>query len=400
MNEKNAGRKLKIAIVLDKFLPSTGGQSYFSFLVRELVERGHEVHVFATTVEEIPGVKYHLHLIPILRYPKTLRLISFVINSSRVINRYRFDVIHEVMESLTMNVFNPHGGVEKAYLKQEFASIRNRLYYAVRFVRRYLSPFHYITVWIQKKQYLSKDLKAIIAISSMIKRNIIDYYHLPEEKIHIVFNSVDLKKFHPDNRLAFRAGTRKELGIADTEMVLMFAGHNYRLKGLDTLLGSLSILKRSFGAVSLRLLVIGSGNIGRYQRRAKKLGVEENVMFLGSIRNIERYYAASDIYVHPTFYDSCSLTVLEALASGLATITTQYNGAADAILSDEGGRVVKDPADARELADAISYYFDEDRRKKASPVARRWMEKYSPEYNIEETLKVYYQVAGENGSGR
>ncbi len=77
---------------------------------------------------------------------------------------------------------------------------------------------------------------------------------------------------------------------------------------------------------------------------------------------MEPYYAASDIYVHPTFYDSCSLTVLEALASGLPAVTTRFNGASDAILSDEGGKIVQDPANADEIADAIAYYFDEQRR--------------------------------------
>jgi UDP-glucose:(heptosyl)LPS alpha-1,3-glucosyltransferase len=109
------------------------------------------------------------------------------------------------------------------------------------------------------------------------------------------------------------------------------------------------------------------------------------------------YYAASDIYVHPTFYDSCSLTVLEALASGLPAITTRFNGAADAILSDEGGKVLDDPADADALADAIAYYFDEGRRVRARAVARQFMEAYPPSRNLEETLRVYYEVAGLKG---
>jgi UDP-glucose:(heptosyl)LPS alpha-1,3-glucosyltransferase len=108
---------------------------------------------------------------------------------------------------------------------------------------------------------------------------------------------------------------------------------------------------------------------------------------------MEPYYAVSDIYVHPTFYDSCSLTVLEALASGLPAVTTRFNGASDAILSDEGGKIVQDPADAEEIAGAIAFYFDEQRRNRARVVARQWMEQYPPSRNVEETLAVYYEVA-------
>lgn len=127
---------------------------------------------------------------------------------------------------------------------------------------------------------------------------------------------------------------------------------------------------------------------------ARRLGVSDFTLFLGPVKEMEQYYAASDIYVHPTFYDSCSLTVLEALASGLPVITSRFNGAADVIVSNKGGKILENPADVEELAESIAFYFDEDRRNAARGVARQWMEKYSPTYNVEETLRVYHEVAG------
>jgi UDP-glucose:(heptosyl)LPS alpha-1,3-glucosyltransferase len=88
------------------------------------------------------------------------------------------------------------------------------------------------------------------------------------------------------------------------------------------------------------------------------------------------------------------LTVLEALASGLPVITSRFNGAADLILSDEGGRVIEDPADIDNLANSIAYFFDEERRNKTRVLVREWVERYSPAYHIEEILRVYYEVAG------
>ena len=143
--------------------------------------------------------------------------------------------------------------------------------------------------------------------------------------------------------------------------------------------------------------MLGRGQVWLYRRKAQQLGVAGSVLFLGPVAGMEPYYAASDVYVHPTFYDSCSLTVLEALASGLPTVTTRFNGASDAILSDEGGKIVQDPANADEIADAIAYYFDEQRRNRARVVARQWMEQYPPSRNVEETLAVYYEAAALNG---
>ena len=50
------------------------------------------------------------------------------------------------------------------------------------------------------------------------------------------------------------------------------------------------------------------------------------------------YYAAADLYVHPTFYDPCSLVVLEAAACGLPIITSRYNGAAELFRGDGATR--------------------------------------------------------------
>lgn len=386
-------RKLKIAFILDRYLPSRGGESYFSWLAKELASRGHEVHIFATTGETIPGMEYQLHQIPVLKYPHSLRIFSFLRNSARAIQQYDFDIIHGVGRTFAMNIFNPHGGVEKAYLKQEFSSITNRFYYGYKFLKRYLSPQHYVKLWVQRRQYLNDKVRKIIAISRMVKEDIIRYYGVPEEKITVVFNCVDLERFHPKNRSIFRKGKRRDLGLDDSTLLLLFAGNNYRLKGLEPLLHALTYLRRSFVNQPFHLLIVGRGRISPYLRMARRLKVSDFTLFLGPVKEMEQYYAASDIYVHPTFYDSCSLTVLEALASGLPVITSQFNGAADVIISNKGGKILDNPADVEGLAESIAFYFDEDRRDEARVVAREWMEKYSPTSNVEETLRVYHEVA-------
>lgn len=398
METKDSFQKLKIAFVLDRFLPSRGGESYFAWLADELSRAGHDVHVFAIKIEENPTAAYQTHLIPVWGYPRSLRILSFLFNSARVIKAYDFDIIHGVGPTLTMNVLNPHGGVEQVYLKQEFRSITNRFYYLWRFVRRYLSLQHYLVLWIQRRQYLSPRVKKIIAISQMVKRDILQYYETLDKKLVVIFNSVDLNRFHPRNRDTYRSQKRSSLDISSDTIVLIFVGNNYRLKGLEPLMAAMGLLRQMFPKQPFRLLVAGRGQVARYWRKARRLGVPDLVRFLGPVREIEQYYAASDIYVHPTFYDSCSLTVLEALASGLPVVTTRSNGAADAIVSDQGGRVIDDPANVVDLAKSIAYYFDERRRNKARTVARQWMEQYPLSYNMENTLRVYYEVVKEGGS--
>jgi UDP-glucose:(heptosyl)LPS alpha-1,3-glucosyltransferase len=321
-------------------------------------------------------------------------ILSFLINSGRAIRNQGFDIVHGVGRSLAMNVFNPHGGVEKAYLAQEFRSIGNRSYRVYQKMKRYLSLQHYLKVWIQRNQVLGSDVKRIIAISTMVKDDLIRCYGVPEPKITVIVNCVDLKRFHPKHRDAYRAVKRKALDIDEGTLVLLFAGNNYRLKGLDPLLQALVLLRQRYQRKRMRLLVAGRGRISRYERVAERLGLSGSVSFLGSVREMEQYYATSDIYVHPTFYDPCSLTVLEALASGLPVITTRFNGAADVMISDRGGKVIDDPMDVVNLAESIALFIDEDRRREAGVVAREWMERYPPSRHVEELLRVYHEIAG------
>lgn len=389
---------MKIAILLDKFLPSRGGERYFSFLTKELAAKGHEVHVFATKTEETDKLPYRVHLVPVARFPRWLRILSFRRNSARIIKEYDFDIIHGVAESSVVNVLNPHGGVEPAYLKQEFASISNPIYYAYKIIKRYLSVRHYLETGLQRRLYAGTNLRKVIAISSMIKRDIVQYYGFPEERIAVVFNSVDLERFHPHNRDLYRRGKRTELGVDDRSLLLLFAGNNYRLKGVRTLIIALARLLRRFPDQDFRLVIAGRGHDGGYRRLARKLGIADKVLFAGAVTEMERWYAASDIYVHPTFYDSCSLTVLEALASGLPAVTTRFNGAAEAIQSDEAGAIIDNPADPEELANAISKYVDAGKRNQALTSSRGCMEQYSPERNLTETIGAYHEAAAETNA--
>jgi UDP-glucose:(heptosyl)LPS alpha-1,3-glucosyltransferase len=394
MNTEN--RPLKIALLLDKFLPSRGGERYFSYLASELARRGHDVHVFATKVEASGNIPYKVHIIHVWRFPRSLRILTFRWASARAISHSGFDIVHGAAESRVVNVLNPHGGVEPAYLKQEFSSVSGRIYRTYKILRRYLSLRHYLETGLQKHLYKSGRLSHVIAISSMIKRDIVRYYGFPADRITVVFNAVDLAKFHPNNRDLYREKIRSRLSIDNHEIVLLFAGNNYRLKGLETLTKSLATLKEQYPDIKFRLLIAGRGHSRHYLRLADRLGVSHMMLFLGAVTTMEQYYGASDIYVHPTFYDSCSLTVLEALACGLPVVTTRFNGASDIIVSQDGGVVMTNPADPLELARSIALFIDSNKRIEALNLTRSWMEQFSPDKNVDQTLAVYRSVLNIN----
>ena len=384
---------MKIALNIYKYLPvKGGGEGYLAELANRLAERGHEVHIFASEWENNNSRLYY-HSIPVIRYPKFLKDVSFAINSWRRMSGRSFDIVHVVGRALGMNVFNPHCGVEKAWLKQDILSVSYPFYRFLKYITRFFSLRQIFILWLDRRQYTGKGVSRIIAISDMIKNDIIRHYNIDQQKIKVVYNGVDLQRFNPSNRNKYRKVVREKLSLGE-EFVILYISNNFRLKGLLTLIKALGELKKSRN--DFKALIIGRGRNSSYRKIAKRLNCLENLMFLGHVKDIETYYAASDIYVHPTFYDSCSLVVTESLASGLPVITTRYDGASGVIDNGIEGFVMENPMDYEALAEKINLFFDDEFREKASIAAREKAEKYPAEKNCEEIIEIYNEVVAES----
>ena len=195
---------MKIAINIYKYLPTKGGgEGYLANFANQLAERGHEVHIYASKWESNNN-KIHYHTIPSIRYPKFLKDISFVINSYNNMAKNDYDIVHVVGRALGMNVFNPHCGVEKAWLKQDFLSINCPGFRILKHIAGFFSLRQNFILWLDRKQYTGKGVSRIIAISDMIKNDIIKYHNIDPQKIDVVYNGVDLRRFNPDNKNKYR----------------------------------------------------------------------------------------------------------------------------------------------------------------------------------------------------
>lgn len=172
------------------------------------------------------------------------------------------------------------------------------------------------------------------------------------------------------------------------EWVILFVSNNFRMKGLGFLIKALARMKKASDA-SFKLLILGRDRRDFYLRLARGMGILEEVVFAGSTDEPEKYYGASDLLVHPTFYDACSLTVLEALASGLPVITTHSNGASGIITQGQEGFIIADPRDDQALAEKILFFLDREKMERASMAARHLAESYSDERNWTEMRNIF-----------
>ena len=170
----------------------------------------------------------------------------------------------------------------------------------------------------------------------------------------------------------------------------LFAAMNYRLKGLEPLLHAVSLLP---SAAPFRLVVVGNPKTAAYERLAGRLGIAARVCFAGHCPDMRSAYFAADFLVHPTFYDPCSLVVLEALACGLPVITSKYNGAAELLTPPQEGHVVANPHEHGRLAWAMTQLLDPARRSGCAHAARRTAAVWTFEQHYHQLVQVFAEAA-------
>ena len=350
-----------------------------------MATEGYEVHVYAEHQdEEDPGI--YFHSVKTIPFPKSLRLLSFAIKATKEIENGNYDITFGVGNTLKADVLQPHGGVHWAWFWRSLRAYDHPILWMIKFFGRVLSLKQWISGWIEDAPYKKAKFAKIIAISEMVKMDMIRWYQIPEERITVVYNGVDIEHFHPRNR-QYREEIRRRHGIGD-ELVILFVSNNFRMKGLGFLIKALAKIRKG-NPFPFKLLVLGRDRQGSYLRLARENGIFEEVVFAGSTNEPEKYYGASDFLVHPTFYDACSLTVLEALASGLPVITTHSNGAGGIITQGQEGFVISDPRGEKILIEKISFLLDRERVEKASIAARRLAETYSIERNWKEMKNIF-----------
>jgi UDP-glucose:(heptosyl)LPS alpha-1,3-glucosyltransferase len=108
---------------------------------------------------------------------------------------------------------------------------------------------------------------------------------------------------------------------------------------------------------------------------------------------MDEFYANSDVFVLPTYYDACSLVVIEAMAKGIPAITTIFNGASGIIADGKNGYILSHPPDPSDLTDKMRFLMDKKKRQSMSEEAFHTGQEYSAERNHREIMRVLDDVA-------
>jgi len=370
---------LKIALVCHHFSLKKGGlEKYTVFLSRALIRKGHEVHVFANTFTNEPGVIFH-H-VPVIRLSLPVKNLTFSYLLKKRLQKESFDIIHSMERTFYQDIYRVSDGINPVQMQQRYPNPK------IRFIKS-LGPRRLVLSYLEQKIFLKNGCRAVMTNSQLTRRHILDHYGINPDNISVIYNGVDIQRFHPGVGKNLREPVRKALKILPEEIALLFISNNFKLKQLFLILQAMVFLQDS----SFKLMVIGSDNPLPYQKWTEKKGLKDRVLFLGAQKQVENFYAASDIFVLPTLYDAFANVCLEAMACGLPVLTTETNGAAEMICDGINGFVLKNP-DARQLARYLVFLKSAPERTRIGWQAAKKASVFTFEKHLSELLSLYDRI--------
>lgn len=379
---------MKIALVIKHYALLQGGaERYAVDLSRALVEAGCEVHILANRYEPDGPDSVRFHPVKMVHKPSWLRVLSFSRNAGKIIEREQFDIVYALTQTYPQDLYLTGGGVYRHWMRVRYpATLPRWLAYLIR-------PIHLANVYLESRLYDAANNRMIIANSLLCKSHVQRYWRVPEERIKVIYHGVDHVLFNPRKAGNARLKTRRSLGIKDDAPLLLFVSNNWKRKGLATILQSLGKLNDS--QVPFELVVLGRGNPRAYRRPIEKLGLGQQVHFVGHTDEIIDYYGAADLVVLPTLYDSFGNVCIEAMACGTAVITSRSSGVAELIRPGVNGYILENPGDASELSNLLESCSDPGKLQQMGLAAWETALEYTPRRNARETLAVCRHVYDE-----
>ncbi len=370
---------MKIAIIRQKFVLYGGAEQFADGFIHQIAESGHEVHIFANSWTPSHHTNIHHHFVATLNLNAFFRTLSFARSVAKKVREQPFDIIQSHEKTWLQDVYRAGDGCHKKWLQQ-----RGKQNSPIKKLFLFFNPFHQLILKLEKNIFESGQCKKIIAISQMVKEDILENYNCPPENISVVYNGVDLNRFHPDNKNIYRKSIREQLGIPENSILILFVGSGFERKGLQFLLQSTEHLENK----DWRLLLMGKGNFEKFMRFAPA-NKRDQIIAKEPDPEIEKYYAAADLFILPSIYEPFGNANLEALATGLPVITTKFCGAANIIDSSQNGLIIEDPFNPKEIAKNINSLFNISARETMGRKARELAEQFPLERNNREMLKIY-----------
>ena len=368
---------MKIAVLVKSFILAGGAERYAVELTRRLMEKGHDIDLYARYVDgQLTGGMRHIRVPDRCTFSSAGNSLSFAREAARLLAGKKYDVIHSHERGYLQDVATLHTFSYRSALRK-YSPLR-------RMDMTYLSHRSWIYLWLEKRQMATSRL---VAVSNLIRDEVRENYRR-SEGVHVIPPGVDPDQFHPAWVAEHREALRKEMGIGRDEMAVLFVGSEFRRKGLDLLIPAIG--------PGMRLVVVGQGErLDHYIRLAAAHGIGDRIRFTGLVKSdVRKYYAIADVVALPSLSDAFGMSILEGMACGIPAVASPGAGVSSLITSGVNGFVA---ADSTGLAASLNRLLDPSLRVSLGAAALRTAQNHSWEKVADAYESVFYDAVEQKG---
>lgn len=365
--------------------PSIGGSGLVATqLGLGIAKQGHEVHFISRTrpfklLEDLDNV--HFHSVEAIHYPLfTDPLYTFALTAKivEVAEQYQLDVVHA-------HYSIPHSLC--AYLACEISQHKFPTITTIHGTD--------VTVIGQDKplyplnQFSINKSDKVTTVSAFQSEYIKQNFEI-SNPIEVIHNFIDLAVFTPDNA---STDVRRTLA-GDDEKIIMHVSNFRAIKNTQAVVHAFNIVQQQLDA---RLVLLGSGpDVDGLKVECRRLGIIDKVSFLGDVTHVESYLANADCVIQPSYKESFSLVVLEAMASAVPTVTSNVDGIPE-VMQDGVTGLMTEPDNIEQLAaHTVTILSDDHLQQTMGQAGRlRAAQLFNPEEKIAQYLATYSEAIDE-----
>jgi glycosyltransferase involved in cell wall biosynthesis len=394
-----------VCFISPEYWPLSGGTgAYVYYLSNELMKNGYRTYVVTGSDQQLDIEVNERLKVFFLKIPKTpvVKSFLFAASSYHKLDSQRgtvnVDITHANLP-LTPNFAVPSNfgktlvcTVHSTW-KGEARAIRREPYSRLNANEKFMVTFNWFLRIFEEKMLERAD--KIIAVSQFTKRELLEYYKVPESKIRVIHNGVDTRKFQPAKD---KRKIKEELGFNPDDLAIVSVGRLYARKGLFTLIESIPAVVKRFK--NAKFIISGKGQSDETRKliaHAEKIGVKNNIVFTGYYpdKKLPKLYQAADVFAFSTFYEHHPFAVLEALSTGLPVVTTSVGGIPETIENGKNGFLVE-PFNPTQFADKILYLLEHPAEASEMGILARKtvLERFDWRIVVKDVLKVYDEALG------
>lgn len=316
---------MKILHVIPYFTTDKGGEvNVVTNMAMELKTLGHEVTIITSDFDRANNPVPAIQGVEVIFF-KTIfnfKLFIFTPTMKKWIREHlsEYDIIHLHGYRTYQNVIA--ASVSKK-LKKPVVLQPHGSYPII--VEKYFFKFLFDLVWGKE---IIRESKSIIAVSESERKQLLSHSSVVTSKIIVIPNGIDGKLYE---QLPHREEFRNELGISIDSKLILYVGRLHKRKGINFLIASFAEALKIRNDLCLVVSGPDQGLGFELQQMAKKLNIENKIIFTGYIDDVRKAYVACDLLVYPSVLEIFGLVPFEGLMCGTPVIVTNDCGCGEFI---------------------------------------------------------------------